>query len=162
MRVHRHSPVGTVGSFTTVTLRTPVWTTPKEIFKHLRRAFREVRNLVPGRNVELSSTCNVLLRVEEDENTTYRVHFGGEYSLSNDGLTGEGDMLIAERRTVNKVSDLSPDLLTALEEDSVAAVLQEYFESSGVTVEEVISFNFLFRAFTPGSVAFRGRQEMLF
>ena len=145
-----------------MTLRTPVWTTGKEIFEHLRRAFREVSNLAPGRSVELSTTCNVLLRVEEEETTTYRVHFGGDYSLSDGGHAGVGDALIAERTTVTEVTDLTPDLLRALEEDSVAAVLQEYFESSGVNVEEVISFNFLFRVFTPGKPPSHGRQEKLF
>ncbi len=44
-------PVGSVGSFTTVTLRTPVWTTGKEIFEYLRRAFKKVLNLAPGHSV---------------------------------------------------------------------------------------------------------------
>ncbi len=139
-----------------------MWTTGKEIFEYLRRAFREVVSLAPGRSVELSTTCNVLLRVEEEETSTYRVHFGGDYSLSDEGHTGRGDALVSERTTVTEVTDLTPDLLGALEEDSVAAVLQEYFESSGVSVEEIISYNFLFRVFTPGTPPSRGRQERLF
>ncbi len=109
--------------------------------------------------IELTTTANLILRGKGlGGKDSFSVWYGGDYSEHSQ------EMLLTEPTTIGDLSDLS---LFWLEDQTERELLNQFnliFDSSNVTVQEIICYVFILRSYrsTRDRKKRRGRQIVLF
>jgi hypothetical protein len=115
---------------------------------HLRRAFKEMSQLYPGKTLYTTLTANVILR--SDTASEFSVYFGQSfgsaksvyYGQEHDPITGRLQRLFTEFALETR-SDLE-DLPVNFTTEDFSAIYKRNFARSGVSVHRVLSLVYIF------------------
>ena len=106
----------------------------------------------------LSITANCVLRTSSPGlPDRYEIFYGGDYNLAT---AGSRDRSLEKPVLLRDSGDVRPDLLSGLKVDAMKDVIDTYFRESGVSVHELINWNFILRSYEPGSIAANGQVKL--